>query len=84
MPFATDGKGDTDDDGLTIYQALFEMTNTLCKVYPALSPFTVRRERVKEVFLLYRRIITQPKAAESEQKIDSQGRILVPAGDDWF
>lgn len=84
MPFATNKEGDTDDDGLTIYQALFEMTNTLCKIYPALTPFAVRRERVKEVFLLYRRIITKPKMPEGEQKVDSQGRILVPAGDDWF
>lgn len=68
---------------MTIYQALFEMTNTLCKIYPALTPFSVRRERVKEVFLLYRRIITKPKT-EGGQKVDSQGRILVPAGDDWF
>lgn len=83
MPFAANNEGDAGDDGLTIYQALFEMTNTLCKVYPALTPFSVRRERVKEVFLLYRRIITKPKT-ENGQKVDSQGRILVPAGDDWF
>ena len=83
MPFATNKEGNAEDDGLTIYQALFEMTNTLCKIYPALTPFTVRRERVKEVFLLYRRIITKPKT-EGGQKVDSQGRILVPAGDDWF
>lgn len=84
MPFAANKAGDAEDDGLTIYQALFEMTNTLCKIYPALTPFSVRRERVKEVFLLYRRIITKPKTEEEGQKVDSQGRILVPAGDDWF
>lgn len=83
MPFATNKTEYTEEDGLTMYQALFEMTNTLCKIYPALTPFAVRRERVKDVFLLYRRIITKPKA-ESGQKVDSQGRILVPAGDDWF
>ena len=83
MPFATNKAGDADDGDMTIYQALFEMTNTLCKIYPALTPFSVRRERVKEVFLLYRRIITKSKTEEG-QKVDSQGRILVPAGDDWF
>lgn len=68
---------------MTLHQALFEMTNTLCKVYPALTPFAVRKERAKDVFALLRRIMTQPKT-EGRQKVDAQGRILVPAGDDWF
>lgn len=59
------------------------MTNTLCKIYPALTPFAVRRERSHDVFLLYRRIITQPKT-EHGRKVDKKGRILVEAGDDFF
>ena len=83
MPFASDKNGEADDNGLTLHQSLFEMVNTLCKIYPALTPFAVRKERARDVFALMRRIMTHPKT-ESGQKVDKQGRILVPAGDDWF
>lgn len=55
----------------------------LCKTFPALTPFAVRRERAHEVFLLVRRINHQPKH-ERGQKVDSQGCIRRPAGDNWF
>lgn len=55
----------------------------LCKTFPALTPFAVRRERAHEVFLLVSRINRQPKH-EGGQKVDSQGRIRIPAGDNWF
>lgn len=77
-----DNSEETPDDGLTLYQSLFEITEGLCKRYPALTPFVVRRERAKEVFLLLKRINSHPK--EKKQNVDSRGRILVPAGDDWF
>lgn len=83
MPFASNGGGGKDESGLTLYQTLFEMTNTLCKIYPALTPFIVRRERAHDVFVLYRRIITQPKT-KGGRRVDKRGRILVEAGDDWF
>lgn len=35
---------------------MFDMTDNLCKRYPSLSPFTVRRERAGEVFLLVNRL----------------------------
>lgn len=83
-PFAKgDKQPDASDDSLTIYQAFFEITETLCRRYPALTPFIVRRERAKEVFLLIRRVNTHPKTKEG-RKVDRKGRILVPAGDDWF
>ena len=62
----------------------------LCKAFPALSPFDVRRERAHEVFLLVRRINSQPtkdgrgKSNGNGQKVDSKGRIRRPAGDKWF
>ena len=55
----------------------------LCKAFPALSPFAVRRERAHEVFLLVRRMNTQPKNVNG-QKVDKKGRVRRPAGDDWF
>lgn len=79
-----DGEGGT--DGLTLYQCFFEINETLCRRYPALTPFIVRRERAGEVFRLMRRINSHPRktAAEKEPEKDAQGRILIPAGDDWF
>lgn len=68
---------------MTIYQSLFETTRILCKTFPALDPFTVRRTPAREVFKLIRRIATQPKTAQGK-KVDSKGRIRRPAGDNWF
>jgi hypothetical protein len=68
---------------MTLYQNLFDMTETLCRRYPALTPFSVRKERAREVFLLIRRVCTQPKT-EAAQQHDAQGRERRPAGDNWF
>lgn len=59
------------------------MTNMLCKVYPALTPFSVRRERAREVFLLVRRMNSKPRKKNGEE-VDAQGRVRRPAGDNWF
>lgn len=59
------------------------MNMQLCKVFPALTPFAVRRERAVEVFALVRRVSTQPKT-EGGHKLDKKGRIRRPAGDNWF
>ena len=63
---------------------MFENTRMLCKVFPALDPFRVRRTPAKEVFLLIRRVITQPTTTGREERRDSKGRIRRPAGDNWF
>lgn len=68
---------------LTLYQQLFEITRTLCQVFPALDPFRIRRTPAKEVFLLIRRVNTHPKT-EKGKKVDNKGRVRRPAGDDWF
>ena len=56
---------------------------SLCKSFPALTPFAVRRERAHEVFLLVRRINKQPKH-DGGRVLDNQGRIRQHAGDKWF
>lgn len=68
---------------MTLYQSLFEMTNTLCKAFPALTPFSIRRERAREVFLLVRRMNSKPRTKKGEE-VDTRGRIRRPAGDNWF
>jgi len=60
------------------------MNIQLCKTFPALTPFAVRRERAVEVFALVRRINTRPKLDEHGHKLDDMGRIRRPAGDNWF
>jgi len=62
---------------------LFEITRTLCQLFPALDPLRVRSTPAREVFLLIRRVNTHPKT-ERGKKIDKRGRIRRPAGDNWF
>ena len=74
---------------MTLYQSLLEMNVQLCKAFPALTPFAVRRESAHEVFLLVRRINSQPRTdrsltTETRQEVDKRGRIRRPAGDNWF
>ena len=55
----------------------------LCKTFPSLSPFAVRRERAHEVFQLVKRINNRP-AYKVGREEDNQESIRVPAGDKWF
>lgn len=68
------------------------MTENLCKRYPSLTPFAVRRERVGEVLLLVRRINAK---SEREHGIgrrdtvtrDSKGNIRIrreALNDNWY
>lgn len=77
------GAASNTPSGLTLYQELFEITRSLCQAFPSLDPFRVRRTPTREVFLLIRRINTHPKTVNGE-KVDKQGRIRRPAGDNWF
>ena len=63
---------------------MLEMNMQLCKVFPALTPFAVRRERAVEVFALVRRINAHPAPERNARRTDSEGRVRVPAGDNWF
>lgn len=73
------------DNCLTLYQSLFDMTQTLCKVYPAISPLSIRKERAKEVFLLIRRINTHPRTNDGVKANEGKAEIVRrPAGDKWF
>lgn len=88
MPFAKSDESGEADNSLTLYQSLFEMARTLCEAFPALTPFSIRRERAREVFLLIKRINTHPHTENGEpvEKVekDKAGRIRRPAGDNWF
>lgn len=60
------------------------MNIQLCKAFPALTPFAVRRERAVEVFALVRRINERPQDGGSTSRLEGVDCIRRPAGDNWF
>lgn len=55
---------------------------SICERFPALSPFDVRKQKAREVFLLMRRLnnYTEYQSKDSGKK----KTIRRQAGDDWF
>jgi|GEM_PF-2077443 hypothetical protein len=49
---------------------LFDFEYDLSKIFPALSPFSIRREKAGEVFLLIRRINAKSFREKGYQKND--------------
>ena len=52
----------------------------ICERFPAVTPFSIRREKVSDVFLLVRRLGIYDKASMNKKK----KRKRVPASDSWF
>lgn len=62
----------------------FQLELNLCERFPALTPFQIRREKAREVFLLIKRI-NRYNENNSERTIKSKSnKIRRPAGDNWF
>lgn len=59
------------------------MEMNLCERFPALTPFSVRREKATEVFLLLRRLDGH-NGRQGKKKKQGKTVIRKPAGDDWF
>lgn len=58
----------------------------MCKTFPYLTPFTLRKEKAIEVFELIRRLNGYIEY-EKEEKATTQTEsniIVRPAGDNWF
>ena len=58
----------------------------MCKTFPYLTPFTLRKEKAIEVFELIRRLNGYIEY-EKEEKVTAQTEsnvIVRPAGDNWF
>lgn len=58
----------------------------MCKTFPSLTPFTLRKEKAVEVFELIRRLNGYIEY-EKEEKVTAQTEsnvIVRPAGDNWF
>ena len=58
----------------------------MCKTFPHLTPFTLRKEKAVEVFELIRRLneyIEYEK--EGKSTVQTEPNVVVrPAGDNWF
>jgi len=56
------------------------MELSLSERFPSLSPFSIRKERASEVFLLIRRL----NNSTSKNNKKKSTKIRRPAGDNWF
>jgi hypothetical protein len=52
----------------------------ICERFPAITPFSIRREKIKEVFLLVRRLNIYDDKGKTKKKKTKRR----PAGDSWF
>lgn len=75
-------------DDTPIYETLFDIQMSLCKIFPALTPLTLRREKAREVFLLINRYNKHSLKNNNGNKTNTtQNGVRVirrKAGDNWF
>ena len=58
------------------------MELNLCEKFPALTPFQIRREKAREVFLLVKRL---KDYNQNSNEINRRPNVIRrKAGDDWF
>ena len=55
----------------------------ICNRFPALTPFSIRREKAHEVFLLINRLHSYNKNVDENGQRKPR-KIRRPAGDNWF
>jgi hypothetical protein len=69
------------EDDTPIDEMMFEIEIGICERFPALSPLSMRRERVNDVF----RLISQ-YSNYARKNTNSNGKQVIRrrAGDDWF
>ena len=61
------------------------MEVSICDRFPALTPFSIRRERMVDVFKIVHKMNIYAKNAEKKQKTEDKPKIIRrPAGDTWF
>lgn len=58
------------------------MQLALCERFPTLTPFSIRKEKASEVFLLINRLNSLPNKNKSNK--NSENIIRKPASDDWY
>lgn len=57
----------------------------LCDRFPSMTPFTIRKERAYEVFMLLKKYLAYNKREKRKnKKVNGKKVIRKPAGDNWF
>lgn len=67
--------------GLPLSQILFKLECDLCKIFPSLNVFDIRKEKATEVFLLMRRI---NNTFEAKIKTKRKRVYADTATDGWY
>lgn len=73
-----------------LYELMFNLTNQICEKYKSINPFSIRREKSGEVFLLIKRINKSNKRiiTKNEQEIrKSNGDVIIrraAKNDNWY
>ena len=86
-----DGSG-KDAAAISLYEAFFDLEDSLCQRYVSLNPFQVRKEKFGEVILLVNRINIKnmrEKGVYHNDKVwtDSKGNIHIrrqAKNDNWY
>lgn len=62
---------------------MFELEMTICDRFPAVTPFSIRNEKMINIFKL---IVKMNKYAKNVKKANPEKPKVIrrPAGDDWF
>lgn len=71
-----------EEDDTPIDELMFELEVGMCERFPALSPLSMRKERVYDVF----RLISQYSNYARKESENKNGKKVIrrKAGDDWF
>jgi len=64
----------------------FQLEINICDRFPSVSPFAIRRQKAREVFLLIRRLhgYQENDKKSAGNQAGKPNVIRRPAGDDWF
>lgn len=64
---------------------MFEMEITICDRFPAITPFSIRRERMIDIFKLISKLNAYSNTVEKKKEKAIKPKVIRrPAGDDWF
>ena len=70
---------------MPLYELFFELEVSICDRFPATTPFSIRREPAREVFLLTSRMNRKTARDNKKAKAKNGPKVIRrPAGDDWF
>ena len=56
----------------------------ICNRFPTVDPFSIRKEKMREILLLVRRLRIYDEANNQNNKNKRKKQIRRPASDSWF